>query len=463
MGGMSYADRQRLADMERQLAAIRNQLTPSLGMGLGVSTNQGGLNYRTTQLGFAAELTSTYDEGGSDTGYAWKLLALQTTATAGLVDPSIQLTGDKAFEINGDESLAPETRVWMEPDQNAGGYVFQVSASSPTPPPPAPCGGCGFFAGATEYDCWTVTVVGAGGNMASVSTGQELALTWDAAADYWESADDFVVCDFEGVIRLSRNADGDPELLLVAPNYVMTLSCCDPDTQTMYFSGGNSGETVLCCARETNEGPKENLFTLAVTWNPCPNPDYTAPGWYCIAVTSCAGSRECCYLEEDPGLGVVICSGPHEAEEDCAALCTSEEPVPVLCNDVPYEIPRTLFVTVVGVTGNCNVDLIGSTSTVAYSPGFGWLGSMTTACGGVMDVVFQPGAPVDPDVACTAQITIGPGPDDLAWFLHFTTNTWPTSNSPYYLTGEVQAFFAFGLDNTCCPFGGGTIQIIVTE
>lgn len=344
---MSPAERQRLAAVESELATLKRQTTPTHGMGAGVSTANGAINVRTTQIGFPAELTGTYESTGSRNGYPWKQLDLSTTATVGLVNPSIQLTGDKAFDVAGGTKLTAGTRVWMEPAPQSNGFIFHVASSGN--PPLSPCGGCGFFAGATEYDCWTLTVVGASGNMDSLNLTQTLTLTWNAAG-YWESTTDFTICGYTGKVRVIRGDDGEPELFLVAANYFLTLSCCDAASQTMYFSGGNSGETVLCCERETNDGPAANLFTLAVKWVHCPitpNPSYSTPGWYCIAATDCTGTRRCCYLTTDPGATVVVCSGPHANESTCLASCTAPATITVACCANP--IPATLFASINGV------------------------------------------------------------------------------------------------------------------
>ncbi len=181
---------------------------------------------------------------------------------------------------------------------------------------------------------------------------------------------------------LWRNEDGEPQLLLVAADYVMSLSCCDASSQTLYFSGGNSGNVVLCCERETNEGPAFNLFTLAITWSPCPNPDYAGEGWYCVAVSRCDGARQCCFFDTDPGAGVVLCSGPHLTEEECSAICTTPPIVVTAC--CPDGIPSTLFFVYAAGVGTsdcaCSVGL-GITLTYDAIDGF-WSGTGSCESGG---------------------------------------------------------------------------------
>ncbi len=405
--------------LEGRLAALERKLNSSAGLGQGVSTANGAINVRTTQLGFAAELTSDYD---ATTGYSWKLLTLQTTDPPGLVDPTIQMTGDKAFEINNDEELESGTRVWMEPDQSSTGYVFQVSSSSDEPPPPAPCGGCGWLAGATEYDCFTLSVVGAGGNMASLDLDQTLSFAWvefedDAYPDggYWQSSGDFTICEFTGGVRLWRNAEGEPQLELLDPAYIMSLSCCDAASQTLYFSGGNSGMTVLCCERETNEGPAYNLFTLAVTWSRCPNAGYTTPGWYCVAQTSCSGGRQCCYFEADPGAGILLCSGPHATQETCEALCTppTDGGDTICCGP----LPGVLYVSLIGE----------GTATLTWDGVSQWLGSLPMSC-----------APFSLNLRFNLDCTLEFSCDDDHW--HTATVAGDPTCSPFTANMVVGAF-----------------------
>lgn len=111
----------RVAALESQSQALKQQLRGSIG----VSTGQGGaLNIRTTQLGFPAELTSTYD---ATTGYSWKRKRLEPPT---FVNPGVQLTGNKAFEATSSTSVASGTSVWMEPSPDGVGYVFQSGGSS---------------------------------------------------------------------------------------------------------------------------------------------------------------------------------------------------------------------------------------------------------------------------------------------------------------------------------------------
>lgn len=117
---MDPQTRQRLAALEAKLERLQSVLNPSSGLGPGVETLAGNLTFKPVQLGFAAELTSSWD---ATTAYSWKRLELDDDQTA-LTDPDVQLEGNYAVEITGNEDLTSGTRVWMEPAPTATGYVF---------------------------------------------------------------------------------------------------------------------------------------------------------------------------------------------------------------------------------------------------------------------------------------------------------------------------------------------------
>lgn len=138
-----------IADLQRRLAALE-RLAP---IGSGVSTMFGRPAVRIMQPGFPAELTSTWD---ATTGYSWQRLTLDGVA----LDPNdAPITGDYAVTPDGDETLASGTRGWMEPDQDAGGWLFV------TPPPGSSSltsgesTGSGYVETTTE-DTWTTSPAG---------------------------------------------------------------------------------------------------------------------------------------------------------------------------------------------------------------------------------------------------------------------------------------------------------------
>ncbi len=136
---MTPAERQQFNALIARVAALEQRQIA----GRGISTLYGGaITQRTTQIGFPAELTSTWN---SDVGYDWKRLDLDTS-TADISDPSVQPTGNQAFALDGNEMLAVGTGpVWMEPNPVGPGYLF-------TSPGISPCGEGGSGSGG---DCFT--------------------------------------------------------------------------------------------------------------------------------------------------------------------------------------------------------------------------------------------------------------------------------------------------------------------
>ena len=124
---MTPNDDARVRAIESKLAALERMLKPTGGLGQGVSTSYGSLNIRSTQLGFAAELTSTFN---ATTGYNWKRLALDTTGSITLTNPAIQLTGNRAYSIDGSTTLASGTKGWLEPSPESSGYLFTTASSA---------------------------------------------------------------------------------------------------------------------------------------------------------------------------------------------------------------------------------------------------------------------------------------------------------------------------------------------
>ena len=124
---LSPVEQRRIASLEAKIAALERLTRPASGIGQGSSTLFGSLNIRSTQLGFAAELTSTFN---STTGYNWKRLALDTTGSITLTNPAIQLTGNRAYSIDGSTTLASGTKGWLEPSPESSGYLFTTASSA---------------------------------------------------------------------------------------------------------------------------------------------------------------------------------------------------------------------------------------------------------------------------------------------------------------------------------------------
>jgi hypothetical protein len=88
-----------------------------------VSVFAGAEEVRPFQVGFPAELTGTWN---ASTGYPWKQLLLSGVAVAA---ESIPLTGDLAVTPDNDATLASGTVGWLEPDPQAGGWLFLPGAA----------------------------------------------------------------------------------------------------------------------------------------------------------------------------------------------------------------------------------------------------------------------------------------------------------------------------------------------
>lgn len=108
----------RLMAVERELMNLRARPAVS---GAGVSQLSGVTHVRTMQLGFPAEITSTFD---SATGYDWEQVLLVVDATPAVENETYPLTGNQAHTPDNDTTLAPGDRGWMEVDPQAGGYIF---------------------------------------------------------------------------------------------------------------------------------------------------------------------------------------------------------------------------------------------------------------------------------------------------------------------------------------------------
>src|SRR5690348_1133484 len=103
--------------------------------GPGVSRTGGAYNFHGTQVGFLAKTTSSYS---NQTGYDWERLIL--LAPDGVQTGTFPLTGNLAYDISGNEEIAVGTKVWLEPDGNAAGFVIVGASSSSSPlPPGVPC------------------------------------------------------------------------------------------------------------------------------------------------------------------------------------------------------------------------------------------------------------------------------------------------------------------------------------
>lgn len=106
----------RIRDLESRLRAMEAR---PFAAGPQVSQLHGVTHVRPFQVGFAAEIRSSYDAA---TGYDWRQLVLESDATPTYVVPTDPPAGENAFCPDGNTSLTTGEIVWMEPDTQAGGW-----------------------------------------------------------------------------------------------------------------------------------------------------------------------------------------------------------------------------------------------------------------------------------------------------------------------------------------------------
>ena len=96
--------------------------------GVGLNTFAGANEIRRMQVGFPVKLTSTYD---ADTGYSWERLVLEPPIGT---TPSAPEIGNKAFTIDDNQDLDVDQTGWLEPAQEATGYIFQPATAAGSDP-----------------------------------------------------------------------------------------------------------------------------------------------------------------------------------------------------------------------------------------------------------------------------------------------------------------------------------------
>lgn len=365
-----------------------------------------------------------------------------------------------------------------------GGSSGAAAASS--------CDGCDWFAGASRYDCWTLSVVSATGIFDGVDTGQSLSFEWDATNDYWETTDDFEVCGYTGRVRLSRASSGDPLLYFVSPGYYLTMGCCDRTNQTMDFGAGNSQETTICpldvvgswmcpdAGTAPGGGPVNNYLRLRVTWAACSNSAWAGTGWYCVAQTSCVGERFCCYLENDPGPLVTLCSGPHATQEDCALVCEpgTGSDVSVLGCDgsasaVGDSVPAVLFITITGGTGGLSA-AIGDVIEVIHQgdDGFGnpwWFGCTDSpglgyALWAVVKVYcINPPPSTENTAVVIGCYLAGPCPPSPIFPNVIGGGVFTSNISPFYGVDPDSPILSIAYAPQCTDVAGEIFSLVITE
>lgn len=283
-GSFAPGPMQQLADLQQRLAALERLVTS----GSGASSLFGVPSVRTMQGGFPVELTSAW---GSTTGYSWKRLDLDGVA---LVDPAVQLTGDKAVTPDEDTSLASGMRGWLEPDRDATGWVFVASGAGSGS---SSCTGDAFLSAFTEDDCFSVAVDGGAAQPAT---------------------DPLVINEVEYTVAFDPAV---PSLTLtpeVGSPIAGLKGCAACPCVTFVFNRAD-----FYPEEEPAASVCDRLLSIRVCQGCCSMDGWDGPGWYCIRA---AGTDDDCepleLLEEDRcRTDIEICSGPYVDEAAANAVC----------------------------------------------------------------------------------------------------------------------------------------------
>lgn len=146
----------RLMALERQNRKSSGPIQPAFGGG-----------DAPVQIGFPAKTTAVYD---ATLGYAWEQLVLSGSTITTMTLPR---TGNGAFTVDNDQSLAVGTRGWLEIDPQAGGWLFTPARAGMSPL-------------TTKGDVWGYSTVnarvpiGTNGHVLTADSAQTLGLKWAA-------------------------------------------------------------------------------------------------------------------------------------------------------------------------------------------------------------------------------------------------------------------------------------------
>ena len=412
-----------LADLQRRLAALE-RLAP---MGSGVSTMFGRPAVRIMQPGFPAELTSAWD---ATNGYSWGRLSLYGVE---LNPNDAPLAGEFAVAVDGDETLEVGTRGWLEPDVDAGGWIFVAgTAGSST----ASASAGSWLAGLESTDCLQLTVVSVSGKCSEIDPDQSIHLVWDAGDSRWEGTTDFVHDGGSGPVYFTDAAPA----LTIDGNSGRYLGA---DSEGLLFAFGKS---PLCT--EGTPATCNNSFVVRVKCGTCTElPGWDGPGWYCVKSPGDTGlGYRVELLEGDQYTDEIeIVSGPYATEalalEGCPSGGGTPDPVPTGCCTPP--VARALTATVTTVGGAGCACLVGAWPLV-WDGTSRWAGEIGAGCAaGWRFKIYCDGATWKRDDSPVATGSVGADSQ---------------SCSPLTITWTNLAFGGGG-GEPC----GGNVQVVVTE
>jgi hypothetical protein len=445
--------RRMIADLQQQIAAMKQRTAP-MGTGLGtfVGTQYQQNQTWNRQVGFPAELTSTFDPV---TGYSWKALARDLAAPE-LTDPTPQNIGDNAIAIDGDETLTVGTRVWLEPDPMGVGYELQLGGGG------GDALGCSAFASLEPTSCLSLSVRGVpSGRCEDVDPDQTIILDDDDEDGTWVGSTQFVTDTSSWDVSYSWPAGDCCPVLMFDNGSAVSLRYLGCDNGKLLFVG--SGET-LCGQAPDIAACSANSFVVQLECIACPNPDYNGPGWYCQSTTGCGpGDIQTCieYLS-DPGPLVTLCAGPFADETECIAdPCNISGTVTTACSSEP--VKTTLVVTFTSASG-AFACLAGVAVPVVWNGSY-WRGCVDGLCSGGMIVGFYCDSEGSGRVSIVCYLDVcssltGINPQFAAERIDF--NALVVTNPPLNTSGSFSGSESFG--TTCWAQSvPGTITISVTE
>lgn len=260
--------------------------------GQGISTFGGAVSLPGVQVGFPAKITSAFD---ADTGYSWERMAV----TTGVVDATSPLTGAYAFALDGNESVAADSVVFLEPDAGGQGWTFQTPTGDSGSDGDLPGSVACRFAALRTTDCLLLS-----------DDGDDAYLTYSGGT--WSGTNDrgTWVFDFDAAIGLPYLTLGGTRLMYCGNN------CFTGGAFTGHLADNNGGADE-CTG---------NVFTVCLACSCCPIDGWDGAGWYCIEDT---GPTDCFVaelLDEDVCDGTItICSGPYASQIEALAACVGED------------------------------------------------------------------------------------------------------------------------------------------